>query len=67
MKRYKSIYEDIKVPLEVGDEIRIGKFKNKKAIIKGYGKDDKNQPTVKTDKGEIPLFKFRISKLMKDE
>lgn len=67
MKPYKSIYEKITIPLEIDDEIKIGKFKNKSAIVKGFGKDDKGQPTVKTTKGEIPLFKFRISKLMKDK
>jgi len=64
MKPYKSIYEDIKIPLDVGDEILMGRFKNKKAQVKGFGKDEKGQPTVKTTKGETPLFKFRIAKLM---
>ena len=67
MKRYKSIYEDIKIPLDIGDEILGGKFKNKRMTVKGYGKDEKGQPTVKTNKGEIPLFKFRIAKLMPND
>ena len=53
--------------IKVGDEIMVGKFKNRRAVVKGFGKDDNNQPTVKTDKGEYPLYKFRISKLMKKE
>jgi len=50
--------------LEVGDIILIGKWKNRKAIVKGFGKDENNQPIVKTDKGDVQMFKFRILKLM---
>ena len=50
--------------LEIGDTILIGKWKNRRAIIKGFGKDENNQPIVKTDKGDISMFKFRIPKLM---
>lgn len=51
--------------LEVGDIIFIGKWKNRRAVIKGFGKDENNQPIVKTDKGDVQMFKFRIPKLMK--
>jgi len=51
--------------LEIGDIIFIGKWKNRKAIVKGFGKDENNQPIVKTDKGDVQMFKFRIPKLMK--
>lgn len=61
---YEPIFEKITIPLEIDDTILIGKFKNKRVVVKGYGKDDKGQPTVRTDKGEIPLFKFRIAKLI---
>jgi hypothetical protein len=54
------------VPVEIGDTILIGKFKNRKAIVKGFGSGKLNQPVVLTDKGEIPLFKFRIPKLIKE-
>ena len=64
LKRYISIYESLEVPLEIGDTILTGRFKNKKAQVKGFGTDEKNQPTVKTTKGETSLFKFRISKLI---
>jgi len=54
--------------IEVGDEVKIGKFKNRKAEVKGFTKDKNNQPVLKTDKGDQQLFKPRISKLMsKDE
>ena len=57
---------DITVPLEIGDTIMVGRFKNKKVVVKGFGKDKNGQPTVKTDGGEYSLLKFRIKKLMKE-
>ena len=53
--------------LEVGDEILKGKFKNSPAKIKGFTKDQHNQPVLKTNKGDVQLFKPRISKLVKEE
>ncbi len=65
-KQGKIKMADITVPLDVGDEIMVGRFKNKTVVVKGFGTDDKGQPTVKTDSGgEHPLLKFRIKKLMK--
>jgi len=63
MKPYKSIYEKLVIPIEKDDEILIGKFKNKTAIVTGFDKDDKNQPIIKTNKGDTGL-KFRIKKLI---
>lgn len=54
------------MPFGVGDMILIGRFKNRKAIVKGFGTGKHNQPTVVTDKGTVPLFRFRVQKLMKD-
>ena len=53
--------------IKVGDEVMVGKFKNRKAEVKGFTKDDHNQPVLKTTKGDQKLFKPRISKLMKTE
>ncbi|MDA9302587.1 hypothetical protein N8072_00495 [bacterium] len=53
--------------IKVGDEILVGKFKNRKATVTGFGKDENNQPVLKTTKGDQKLFKPRIVKLMKDE
>ena len=53
--------------LSVGDTILKGKFKNSKAEIKGFTKDKHNQPVLKTNKGEVQLFKPRITKLMQEE
>lgn len=50
--------------LAVGDKILKGKFKNSPAEIKGFKKDKHNQPVLKTNKGDIQLFKPRVTKLM---
>ena len=46
-----------------GDEVKVGKFKNRKAEVKGFDTDDNGQPVLKTTKGDQKLFKPRISKL----
>lgn len=51
--------------IDVGDEVKVGKFKNRKAEVQGFSKDDHNQPVLKTNKGDQKLFKPRISKLEK--
>lgn len=50
--------------INVGDEIKVGRFKNRKATIKGFKKDKHNHPILKTTKGDQQLFKPRISKLL---
>lgn len=62
--KLKQALEEKKLDFKVGDTILIGKFRNKRAKVKGFGKDKNNQPTVETDKGERSLYKFRINKLM---
>jgi len=47
-----------------GDEVLVGKFKNRKAEVTGFKTDEKNQPVLKTTKGDQKLFKPRIAKLM---
>ena len=60
--------ETLELPdMVVGDEVKVGRFKNRKAEIKGFKKDDKNQPVLKTTKGDQKLFKPRISKLEPDK
>ena len=53
--------------ITVGDEVRVGKFKNRKAEVQGFTKDKNNQPVLKTTKGDQQLFKPRIAKLMAEE
>jgi hypothetical protein len=64
--RITDIFEEDTLTLpniDVGDSIKVGKFKNRKAIVKGFTTDDHNQPVLKTTKGDQKLFKPRISKL----
>lgn len=53
--------------LKTGDELMVGKFKNRNATIKGFTKDKHNQPIAKTDKGDQQIFKGRVKKLMANE
>ena len=52
--------------LKVGDIIYIGRWKNRKAVIKGFKRDKNNQPVICTDLGDVNAFKFRIQKLMEN-
>ena len=65
--KFKDVLSEKKFELEKGDEILIGKYKNKKATIKGFTKDDKNQPEVETNKGTRKVHNFRVKKLMDKE
>ena len=68
MRAKEFIIESYQPPsLSVGDKILKGKFKNSPAEIKGFKKDKHNQPVLKTNKGEVQLFKPRISKLMPED
>lgn len=48
----------------VGDTVLVGRFKNRKAIVKGFKRDKNNQPQILTTKGTYSLYRFRIKKLM---
>jgi len=50
--------------INVGDEVKVGKFKNRKADVTGFKTDKNNHPVLKTTKGDQQLFKPRISKLL---
>lgn len=63
----KHFKEDINIPLNKGDDILFGKFKNKKAVVDGIKTDEKGQPILDTDKGDVQLLKIRIPKLMGDK
>jgi len=62
MKHLKTfnelIFEDIVIPIKVGDTIMGGRFKNKKVIVKKIGKNKKGDITI----NDKPLLKFRIIK-----
>jgi hypothetical protein len=43
----KQIYnEDINIDVDKGDTVLMGKFKNKKVVVKDFGKDDHGMPTI---------------------
>ena len=46
MIKLKKIIEDINIPVKVGDTILVGKFKNKKMVVKDIGTDDHGMPTI---------------------
>ncbi len=53
-----SVDEDINVPINIGDEVLGGKFKNKKVVVKDIGKNEKGDITI----NDKPLLRFRIKK-----
>ena len=53
-----ELKETIKVPIEVGDTVLGGRFKNKKIVVKKIGKNKKGDITI----NDKPLLKFRIVK-----
>lgn len=65
--KFNQALSEKKYELEKGDEILIGKYKNKRAVIKDFDKDENNQPTIKTNKGERKVFGFRKKKLMPEK
>ena len=42
----KYTFEDINLPVNVGDTILTGRFKNKKVVVKSIGKDEYGMPTI---------------------
>ena len=55
---YLKKFEDIKIPINVGDTILGGRFKNKKVLVKKIGKNAKGDITVNGK----PLLKYRLVK-----
>jgi len=53
-----ELKETIKVPIEIGDTVLGGRFKNKKIVVKKIGKNKKGDITI----NDKPLLKFRIVK-----
>ena len=58
----RLIFEDINIPVEIGDEILTGKFKNKKTKVKSIGKNEKGDLTI----NDKPALKFRIPEKIKE-
>jgi len=53
-----SLKESITLPVKVGDTILMGRFKNKKVVIKSIGKDEHGMPTINGRK----VVTFRLMK-----
>jgi hypothetical protein len=45
-EKLKDIEEDINIDVDKGDTVLMGKFKNKKVVVKDFGKDDHGMPTI---------------------
>ena len=48
--------ESISVPIEIGDTVLGGKFKNRKIVVEDIGENDKGDITINGS----PLLRFRI-------
>jgi hypothetical protein len=57
-KKIRDIGEKIEIPIEIGDTVLGGRFKNKRMIIKKIGKNKKGDITI----NDKPLLKFRLVK-----
>lgn len=53
----------IPIPIEIGDTVLVGRFKNRKMVVKEIGKDEHGHPTINGKK----LLTMRIQKLMDEE
>jgi len=56
MRFLNYIKEDITIPINVGDVVLGGKFKNKRITVKSIGKNEKGDITINGK----PLLKYRI-------
>lgn len=55
-KRLSELTEDITIPINIGDVILGGKFKNKKVLVKSIERNEKGDITINGK----PLLRFRI-------
>ena len=61
VSRFRTIYYHmIKIPIEIGDTVYVGKFKNKKIVVKDITYNEYGLPMV----NGRPLLTLRIEKLM---
>jgi hypothetical protein len=66
-EKEKELMKSYTISLEKGDEVLMGKYRNKKAEIKGFSLDKHNQPVMHTNKGNRKMTAFRISDKMPEE
>ena len=53
---FKQMIEAITIPIEIGDTVLGGKFKNKRIVVKDIGKNEKGDITI----NGRPLMKYRL-------
>lgn len=58
MRFLNYLKEDITIPINIGDVVLGGKFKNKRIVVKEIGENEKGDITINGK----PLMKFRIVK-----
>jgi hypothetical protein len=56
--RYSDLTEDITIPINIGDIVLGGRFKNKKIKVKSITKNEKGDILI----NKKPLIKYRIIK-----
>ena len=56
MRFLKYLNEEITIPIEIGDIIYGGRFKNKKVVVKEIGRNDRGDITINGK----PLLKYRL-------
>lgn len=62
LKTFIELNEDINIPVNIGDVIYLGKFKNKKTVIKKIDQDETGMPTINGKK----VVTFRIQEPKKN-
>ena len=60
---FKIYVEKICIPVKIGDIVLMGKWKNKKTVVKKIGKDKHGMPTINGKKATT----FRLSKEKKKD
>ena len=61
LKTFDELSENINIPVNVGDTIYMGRFKNKETVIKSIDKDEHGMPTINGKK----VVTFRTIKTKK--
>lgn len=56
MRLKQYLNEDITIPINIGDTVLGGKFKNKRIVVKDIGKNEKGDITINGK----PLMKYRL-------
>ena len=61
------IDEDVTIPVNIGDTILVGRFKNKKIVVKDISKDKLGMPTINGRKATTFRIHKRVNIFDKEE